>query len=243
MGMIILPKTLQGGQPAIAQDVMDDLDAIVARVNGALENDNIAPGADIEGSKFLDDSIASPKLEASILEAGGINSSITRRDYAEVLAESARTVATWGNPSGTGGPEISLTVPAGGALVAIFATAEVRDDDASGKALVGLHEATDIDIDGDAGTTDAAILGFNDTVGAIETAVYRRYFTAPGMQAGQAHGGEAPDEVGVRFLHRAGWLVFPASAGVRTYRMLYASSSGEMRAQNRKLWGVVLGGF
>lgn len=53
MGQVSLPHPLTDGTPQRGSEVKADLDAIVAEVNGGLDNSNIDPAGAIEESKLL----------------------------------------------------------------------------------------------------------------------------------------------------------------------------------------------
>jgi hypothetical protein len=83
MGLIVLPKTLVAGTDALADDVMDDLEAIVAMVNGGLDAANLENGA-VTTAKIADDAVTAAKLADDAVPAAAIpNTSIP---YAKMQA-------------------------------------------------------------------------------------------------------------------------------------------------------------
>jgi hypothetical protein len=99
--------------------------------------------------------------------------------------------AEWQNLS-TSGPSVTITVPSNG-LVAVYAEVAVKVDD--GDAYVGLYEATDI-------STTQQIL-------STSSSSYTTLRTTPN------------DDDGTSTRTRAAELVFPATAGSRTYTLKY----------------------
>lgn len=65
MGQVILPKTLQGHTPALADEVMADLNAIVARLNNGLESDNLAANS-VGTSEIQDGAVTPSKITGPI---------------------------------------------------------------------------------------------------------------------------------------------------------------------------------
>lgn len=140
--MIVLPKTLQGGQPAIAQDVMDDLDAIVATINGGLGADYIANNA-IETAKILDEAVTAPKLDDDVRQLLGLSGGgTTRRGKAfKTDLEGVNGAAFQWMPT----PDrVTVTLATGG-LIRIAYTAIVSHDGVTSNAraaiFIGANQA------------------------------------------------------------------------------------------------------
>lgn len=161
----------------------------------------------------LDGSLTIDKFSAGLLDDLDVGAS--RRGYAEVLTEQTRSNASFGDLT-TVGPQVTVDVPSGG-LVFVFAEVETRWDGGDASSI-GITEATDIPateiLEGSGGGDD-----------------YAKLWVAPGAVAG------------VDTRTDAGALVFPATAGTRTYKLVYRIPSGTGFFKNRKLWVWTVGNF
>lgn len=121
-----------------------------------------------------------------------------------------------------GGPSVTLTVPAAGAFVELYAEAEGRDVGATGiPGRAGVYEANDLPI---ANPDDGTYLEFN--TGA--TFELRRL--VPGR------GGGSQTKLGL-----GGRAVLFASGGQRTYSLRYCHIVGNVAEfRNRRLWARVV---
>lgn len=126
----------------------------------------------------------------------------------------AEQSTTSSGPVDLGGPSITIQVPVS-SFVAVYAQADME-----GSGGVGV-------------TTDIFLEEVNGDFGANgilqNTGLYATVGTTPGF----SNGGPPPV---------VGPLTFPASAGVRTYKMLYSVQPGDTGLfKNRKLWVWTLG--
>jgi hypothetical protein len=71
MGLVVLPSTLTNGTTADADQVMADLNALVAQVNGHIGTVNLED-ASVTTPKLADGSVTGPKLGAGAVTAGAI---------------------------------------------------------------------------------------------------------------------------------------------------------------------------
>ena len=70
MALVTLPKSLTSGTTALGSDVLANDQAIVAQVNGNLEDANIKPGAAINGSKLSN--VGGNRVPSDRIEDGAI---------------------------------------------------------------------------------------------------------------------------------------------------------------------------
>ena len=131
------------------------------------------------------------------------------------------TISGAGSAQDLGGPEVALTVPAGGAWVELFLSAEVQG---SGTGSFGpqlkLKEATD---------SPTAVTVIQATLSAS----FAWVACAPGFQPSSQQIGFGGADKPIK----AGRLCYFASPGTRTYRVYYATQNGfDGAARNRLLW-------
>lgn len=165
------------------------------------------------GAPIPDDSIVANKLDdGTIADKLGLSTTaVSRRGYAEVLTEEFSTVDGL-NDLATVGPAVNVHVPTNG-LVVLFASVEMKRGSA-GLAQFGLIDDAD------------NLIG--NTIAQTASASYVPVWPTPGPGAG-----------GVSTLPLGGFLVFPATPGNRSYRLLFGrtnGSSGTAGFKNRKLW-------
>lgn len=163
MAQIILPKTLQGHTPALADDVMADLNAIVARLNNGLEADNVADGS-ITTAKLAAGAVTDPKITGPITisklaamatgkiiaGSGGTATALVMAGAATIGATGLVTIgndtATQPSPQVCGGTftdlPFSLTLPDGVWIVSASARMSGTDGASSAgiRLLVSLSE-------------------------------------------------------------------------------------------------------
>lgn len=106
MGVVILPSTLTNGTVADATQVMADLNAILAAVNGNLDATNLLAGGvtqsrlakpSVGTPELIDASVTDAKLSAALLAALGlVGGGVIQRGRASVPAEEARADAAYG---------------------------------------------------------------------------------------------------------------------------------------------------
>lgn len=172
----------------------------------------------IDQDNLADGAVTSDKLAGALAKALGVNNTtVDGRGHAAV-ATSQSTSSSSFTDLATVGPQVSIDVPSDG-FVLLYAEVTMTPS-ANGSAIVGIHEATD-------NPTPRLILTQAPGAGTQARA------TDPGSGGGVVLGaGGAP----------GGFLVLPATAGRRTYKMQYHRSggTGDVTFADRKLW--VIGG-
>lgn len=200
------------GQPNATEDpdLLSCLTQILAEFNGNIDASNLKAAAGILGTQ-LASTAALDNLGTAIAEALGLNvGSTIRSDYAEVLTSQA-TGSAGPTDLATVGPTCAVTVPTNG-FVAVYASAEINPTGGGENGTVYLVEATDIP----AGVAilSSAVAGFNFRV-------------------------TSPSGFGVAAIpQQGGFLIFPATAGLRTFKLQYGRVGGAVSSdfRNRKLW-------
>lgn len=136
MTQVNLPKKSQTGANEWA-DVQDNDEAIADVVNGELEDDNIAAGAAIAGSKLADGSVAAAKL------AGEIPASKLKNEVLKLAVAGTQRKVAFGKAelpaSGVVNSAVTVAHGLGTTPVVALATMEGRDVNA---ACYNLGEAT-----------------------------------------------------------------------------------------------------
>jgi len=133
----------------------------------------------------------------------------------------AVTILASGSAQDLGGPEVSLTVPEGGAWVELFLSAEVQ---ATGSGSFGpqlkLAEPTD---------SPSKVI----VIQAQWQATWAWVASSPGFQSTASIIGFGGADKPIK----GGRMCYFASPGVRTYRVYYATQNGfDGAARNRLLW-------
>lgn len=137
------------------------------------------------------------------------------------VTKSARAAAPVATSSATptallGGPSVKVAVPPG-ALVAIYAKAQISVNPATNNANVGLFEPTL--------SPGAPNVMQGGSIGL------QQHFTTPGS-------GDGP---GVGSQTRAGWLVLSPPPGTYTFSLRYSATGGTATFASRALYVTVLG--